>query len=222
MEGNKYLLDKTVSFSVRSLDIPHLMWMCDNEVYEISRGLTWHQGQRKMAAISITFHSHPLLLELNYSYNDKPVRCVIRLQKESTNLRKGHRYFFVCPVSGRKCWKLYLYNGAFVSRYAIPGASYSKQSLSKKQRMMEGCAKNYERKTLRRYGKTHYRGKPTPYGKRAEKRRMKAERANDLLTTDLLKFFDPYLYKLLRKFERSGCDPASLSKFLLHEYCSHG
>ena len=221
MEGNKYLLDKTVSFSVRSLDIPHLMWMCDNEVKKISRHLAWYRGQRKIAAISLTFHSHPLLLELNYTYEDKPVHYEIRLQQQDTNLRIGNRYFFICPVSVRKCWKLYLYNGAFVSRYAIPCARYSKQSLSRKQRIMEGCGKNYGRGTLRRYGKTHYRGKLTPYGKRAEKRRMKAERAQDLLTTDLLKYFDPYLYKLLRKFERSGCDPSSLSKFLLHKYISH-
>lgn len=49
--------------------------------------------------------------------------------------RKNRVYYFVCPVTGKRCWKLYLDGSQFVSRHGVKGI-YKKQAYSRNERQV--------------------------------------------------------------------------------------
>ena len=108
-------------------------------------------------------------LHLRYSVNGKPYSYDIGVVEHKSNLGiEGSYFYFVCPSTSRLCRNLYLYNGVFVSRFAIPGAIYESQEYqSSLSRAMSALFDS--EKEIKRYGKEYYRGKITPYGKRLEK-----------------------------------------------------
>ena len=95
-------------------------------------------------------------------------------------------FYFVCPQTGAKCRVLYkLEEGNFCGRKALKHAHYALQMESKKQRVLHYPLE--EKRPHRRYGKTHYRGKLTPYGKRCRRYEEAEERQEEAFCSDLIK-----------------------------------
>lgn len=69
--------------------------------------------------------------------NDKYVGYRIRLVAVPSNLGKGKgfRWYFLCPFTGKKCLKLYLYRGYFRSRESLGKIMYEDQNRSKPSRI---------------------------------------------------------------------------------------
>lgn len=103
---------------------------------------------------------------LDYSSNGEPHKYEVKLTKMKSNLGKGYLWFFLCPVTNKRCRKLYFGNGLFLHRTVFKGM-YEKQTRSKTYRSLdkyfangidlEKCYDELDSK----YFKSHYRGKPT-------------------------------------------------------------
>ena len=110
---------------------------------------------------------------LTYNYKGTPVRTEITLRFRPSNLKHGTGYYyFVCPVTGLSCRKLYLVNGRFVGRLAFRPL-YSQQAESHTQRGLSVYTLRalgvYEEMRNKPYRRLTYRGKLTPYGRKVEK-----------------------------------------------------
>ena len=141
--------------------------------------ITWERMGETVAQISIgvCMSSASPSIAVIYTYNGTPKRYKIQLQYIPSNLpdraNTGY-YYFVCPVTGYLCRKLYLVNGVFMSRRAFRPL-YWAQTMSRKQRafnsLMEWDALLLVSLMEKELGdpyhrKETYRGKPTPYGRR--------------------------------------------------------
>ena len=131
--------------------------------------------------ISFTYRAKEMVLQLRYSVEGQPYSYDIQVEEHSSNLGlEGKYYYFVCPSTSRRCRNLYLYNGYFVSRFAIPRVMYESQgyrsSLVKSFQTFFGGLD-----LVKRYGKERYRGRLTPYGKRLQKAYNRAISAKERL-----------------------------------------
>lgn len=89
---------------------------------------------------------------------------------EKSNLVASSKvYYFLCPVMHLKSRKLFCISNVWVCRRAFPHR-YAHQNESHNQRLIQ-----YNKEPYRKYGKTHYRGKLTPYGKRCKKYEFREE-----------------------------------------------
>lgn len=178
------LFDNVLSFSIANLKkYNYLKFNHCN-----SGNLTWSRNGNKTGALSISVNTLDgnSYLELDYNFNDKPVRYRIELITKPSNLGKGVVWYFVCPVSGKQCRKLYLKGGKFIHRQCCNGYFYEKQTYSKKNRQL---SKNFEYlfaadKVYVPYFKTIYKGKPT---KRYLKLDKLVRKAKTLTMVDFLK-----------------------------------
>jgi len=75
-------------------------------------------------------------LELDYKANGTPINYRVRLVTIPSNLGIGLIWYFLCPVTGKRCRKLYLAGNYFYHRTAYRGM-YEKQVQSKKYRELE-------------------------------------------------------------------------------------
>lgn len=118
-------------------------------------------------------------MTLSYSHNGGEEReYYYELISRPSNLGpgRGRVWYFICPVTGNLCRKLYQENVNFVSRSALPGVLYSLQADCKIMRLAEpdpgywpkGRKKTYKGKITRAYA-THLR------------KRAKYERANKMI-----------------------------------------
>jgi hypothetical protein len=73
-------------------------------------------------------------LRLYYSCGDVSYDYMVRLESMPSNLGRGDIWYFVCPVSERKCRKLFFVNAVYVHRQAFPGQYYEQQADSKRWR----------------------------------------------------------------------------------------
>jgi hypothetical protein len=105
--------------------------------------------------------------ELSYQNNGKHRQQRIELIAKKSNLKKGHVYYFRCPVTGNQRRKLFLYNNQFVSKQAIENPHYLSQVQSHNQRKATKDLNKLIRlqKTAKEANKKHYRkyyaGEPT-------------------------------------------------------------
>ena len=106
-------------------------------------------------------------MQLLYSCDGTRYNYFIKIASVPSNLGLGDCFYFVCPEKGVLCRKLFFYRGRFVSRQAIPQAVYDCQLeqsndalclLFEMMKMMD--TKNR---------KAYYKGKITPFGRKAEK-----------------------------------------------------
>jgi len=103
---------------------------------------------------------------LSYSIDGESKKQVINLIEIPSNLGNGFYYNFVCPITDKRCYKLYLINGLFGHRTAF-GAIYRNQKLSKSWRRLASFWDNDEKRdqleqeVFRKHSKTHYKGKYT-------------------------------------------------------------
>lgn len=138
-------------------------------------GVSWKRGEHTTAQIQVVTDTRALpMCYLVYRYNGDAIQDKIRLMFKHSNLNpEGEHgyYYFVCPVTGACCRKLYLVNGHFVGRSAFR-ALYPKQTESHKERQTINwleALRVLDFMQGSRYRKEYYRGKPTPYRLRLEK-----------------------------------------------------
>lgn len=134
---------------------------CDNEPKHIN--LSWNKGESQ---ISATVDTSKGRITFDYLCNGQPIHYSIDIEKRTANIGFGDVYFFRLMRQGKAiyCKNLYLYNGLFVPRVMIPDAMYGIQIENKSVR-----AAIYDKEPFRKYGKTHYNGKLTAYGRRINK-----------------------------------------------------
>lgn len=139
------------------------------------------QSARKMALMR--FYKEGIKYEVYYSvddsfftftwdYQNKHYRQRMGFITEPSHLR-GEVRFFVCPVTGRKCLKVYFGRKSVFTRYAVPHV-YSYQHLSHNSRIFTNA-----RNPSRRNGKEKYGGKITRYGRRIDRYRKRQDKISD-------------------------------------------
>lgn len=137
--------------------------------------INWLRNGEKTASITFATDTRKNTALMLYQYEGEPVKEVIKLMYQQSNLKGNRRgyYYFVCPVSGKRCRKLYLVNGKFVGRAAFRPL-YQQQAQSRKQRN-SSVSKRLElliavdRYQRQRYRRETYKGKQTPYGRKVSK-----------------------------------------------------
>jgi len=90
----------------------------------------WDGEERSSVSITVDLAFEPYNVEVSYNYEDESRKYKINLVSMSSNLNKGVVWFFVCPVTNKRCRKLYLIDGWFAHRDAFKGF-YSSQITSK-------------------------------------------------------------------------------------------
>lgn len=129
--------------------------------------ISWSCGDQQTGSIGIYVSVREGYVKFDYQVRGKLVSYRVQLQGVPSNLGKGCVLYFVCPVTGKRCRKLYQIGEKFLSRFAYPDSKYQKQVESKRWKGLS-CAisalKDSERKNefLRKpYSKPFYNGKPT-------------------------------------------------------------
>jgi hypothetical protein len=160
-------------FTLSVTDIKRLGFLKPDTVCK--GGISWKRGNRITAQIDVITDTRALpMCYLIYKYGGDTKQEEIRLMFKHSNLdpeSKHGYYYFVCPVTGTCCRKLYNVGGQFVGRSAFR-ALYPNQAQSRKQRKQIDLLATLG--ALRymdggKYRKEFYRGKPTRYRLRLEK-----------------------------------------------------
>lgn len=141
---------------------------------ERSGPLIWSVEGKKIAGIwlKVNMGNWDPHLILKYNYNDEPREYRIHLEAIPSNLGKGSVYYFVCPLSFKRCRTLYDVGGYFVHREAHPNCMYSYQAESKFNRGWRNYSKidRLIEQLNSKYFKESYNGVPTRRSRRIWKR----------------------------------------------------
>lgn len=143
---------------------------------------TWRMRGDVTAQIGFAVWYGPdeVYLQLSYTYKSQPRTYRIPLDQQTSNLGKGIVWFFRCPITGYRCRKLYLYEGYFTHRKAVPGM-YEGQTHSKRwrreKRVYEAVYNQAEVKAElhKPNAKQTYRGKTTRRFTRLENKMIRLE-----------------------------------------------
>lgn len=131
-------------------------------------------------------------LELGYKANGTRINYRVQLVTIASNLGIGLIWYFLCPVTGKRCSKLYETGGYFYHRLAFRGM-YDKQTQSKKSRDLHKIFGDWEVDKLneqlyRKHFKRIYDGKHTRQYVRLTHKINKAENPPiDLIRSFLMK-----------------------------------
>ena len=135
---------------------------------------TWKRNSNKIGSISwvTNYITNSPFIDLKYSYNGEPVEYRVNLVSIPSNIGRGEIWYFVCPVTKKRCRKLYSIGGRFLHREAFKGCMYESQTYSHSNRnklhllsKFFGSDKVYEQIYKKNFKRT-YAGKNT---KRYEK-----------------------------------------------------
>lgn len=137
---------------------------------EIKSGsLTWSLRGNKTGSISFRTNlkvSSPFI-ELDYTSSGQPINYKVFLERVKSNLNKGSIWYFICPVTGKKCRILYGIGQGFFHREAFKKCYYETQTYSSKSRTLcklvdtaFGAEKAYD-KIYKKHFKKFYANKPT-------------------------------------------------------------
>ncbi len=144
--------------------IDNLIWIGTRTLKDLlkSKGgkITWSHNNQ--VAYSTDLECNCIIL--SYIIDGKSHELKIPYIYMPSNLGVGQVLFFVCPLTGYKCRKVYLSNGEFVSRKAFRHL-YRKQRESHHQRLIRVFNTEVDMK----HRKFTYRGKETPFGRKANK-----------------------------------------------------
>lgn len=106
-------------------------------------------------------------IELKYLISGTELNYRVYFEFVQSNLGTGNIWYFSCPLSKRKCRKLYLINGYFQHRIAYNKGYYQTQTLGIKDkyliRQFDKLQKSNKAKSqlYSKYFKRYYKGKPT-------------------------------------------------------------
>jgi hypothetical protein len=136
-----------------------------------STTLNWTHNGRPSGRIALESAILPAetYVRLRYTVNDTDAYDYrIQLEAVPSNLGTGHRYYFLCPSSGRRATILYMPDGVgrFAHRLAFTSRLYYESQLEPK--LFRGLGVYFEadrawEKEYRKGRKTHYQGKPTKW-----------------------------------------------------------
>lgn len=131
--------------------------------------ITWSRNGIKTGCIDIGINTQsdsPYLI-LDYKFRETPINYRVQLVSVPSNLGKGKVWYFLCPLIGKRCRKLYRTGAKFLHREAHPFALYESQTYSHNNRNLVslfdkkfGSEKAYDQ-IYSKHFKTHYAGKPT-------------------------------------------------------------
>ena len=131
--------------------------------------ITWSRNGNKTGCIDIGINTQcdsPYLI-LDYKFREIPINYRVQLVSIPSNLGKGKVWYFLCPLIGKRCRKLYRLGAKFLHREAHPFAFYESQTYSHNNRNLLrlfdkkfGSEKAYDQ-IYSKHFKTHYAGKPT-------------------------------------------------------------
>lgn len=130
-------------------------------------GMNWKMGENITASIgfSVNMVAETPYIELRYRVGgEEDIEYQVELTTVPSNLGKGKLWYFVCPVTNKRCRKLYLIDKYFVHREACKvGGMYSSQTYSKWARAMIQTYKRLDSgsEIYQPYFKKYYKGKPT-------------------------------------------------------------
>ncbi len=156
--------------------------------------ITWRRGDETNSEIFVIINTRTEFpfLEVDYKFNDKPIKYRVKLVTIASNIGKGVYWFFICPHSGKRCRKLYFLGGYFFHRSAFQGCFYEKQTYSSSKRTMYqsleklfGTDKLYDELYSKHFKKT-YAGKPT---KRYKRLWGKISNSDKILEIDILSHY---------------------------------
>ena len=159
------LFDEVLQISMTKLK----EWEYLNPEQIKSGTLTWSRNGNTTGSISIMVntYSDQQYIELDYKYKDEPRKYKVQLVSISSNLGKGVIWYFLCPVTNKRCRKLYSIGGYFLHREAFIGCLYESQIHSKKYRRMDKTIGLYFKieslleQLNSKHMKKHYSGRPT-------------------------------------------------------------
>jgi hypothetical protein len=145
--------------------------------------ISWTRNGNKIGSISIRVNTQPEspYLELDYKCNEAPINYIVQLVSVPSNIGKGVVWYFVCPLTGKRCRKLYLHEGYFYHRSAFRGCMYEKQTYSKLGNALGAyfAVDNLHEQLRKKHFKKTYAGKPT---KRYLKLTHQIKRAENSIT----------------------------------------
>jgi hypothetical protein len=150
--------------------------------------ISWYVGNIHTGTISISADirtSEPHIM-LSYSISGQSVEYRVLLEKVPSNLGKGYLWFFLCPITQKRCRILYQSGGYFTHRAGAKGM-YSYQTMSKTWRDLRRTYKlnNDERSPRavlgKKYFKGWYDGKPTKRLLRTIRKVNKIRQINEAL-----------------------------------------
>ncbi|MDC1204269.1 hypothetical protein N8085_02560 [Salibacteraceae bacterium] len=152
-----------------SLDITRLKNMGYNPDDEDRSGsLFWSVNGERVSSIGLELNSScDPAFKLKYMFQGVEINYILHLERIESNLKNGWIWLFICPTTGLRARKLYLYEGQFVHRNSIINGMYESQIKSQSYRKLESTFGLYFRldelyeeiysKNFKRY----YRGKRT-------------------------------------------------------------
>lgn len=175
---------------VRQIDIA---WLRDKGLLKPDRSirggyLSWEGGSR----VDVDVDTILGFVKIFDGWGVNQTHSTIQLEKRRSNLGRGDVWYFICPVSGRLCRKLYGFNGRFLSRHAFPEAMYRSQTEPKSDRRLRrfitlnGTLKKPKAEwdySDRIKFRTHYKGNPT---KRYRNYLSRQRGLKELLTSPIL------------------------------------
>lgn len=124
-------LDETKQISVSYLK--SMGFLC-RDVKVVST-VNWSRDGEPSGSITVEANLSERYVELRYLCDGTPISCRVRLESVKRHFG-GREWYFVCPITERRCKKLYLIDGTFLSRYACPSAMYRSQTYSRSVRTM--------------------------------------------------------------------------------------
>lgn len=147
-----------------------------NNIFPFAGSTSWNTG----ASISFLLSKDEagLFLELNYSKTIKEEKesfnYKVRIVSVPSNLGKGENYYFICPISEKRCKILFMAYGSnyFKCRTAYQNRIYYPSQLSSRLNLNNDIYWRVERqlKTLYpKHPKTHYKGNFTRPQQRIKK-----------------------------------------------------
>lgn len=146
----------------------------------------WENG----SSIDVTVDDAKRLMTLSYTCEGgKEIKYNIVIVTRPANIGKGVIRYFICPVAKTLCRKLRMLGEVFMSVRAMQmyGAMYLRQTQDKMVRLVPMGYNPGENTPYKHRGKTHYRGKTTPYGKRIERFEQRCAIADDVIDGFIIK-----------------------------------
>jgi hypothetical protein len=153
---------------LKSIDVHYLKRRGFLKQGRISEGsIIWSIEGQQTASIRIKVDctDNPSI-QFNYSYNGVIMEYKAELVIVRSNLGKGVRYYFRCPISGKSCLKLHLYKGQFLHKSSLPNGIYLCQLVNKTDtdilvKVVDAMYQNAELYEELKSIKQHYQGEPT-------------------------------------------------------------
>ena len=149
---------------------------------EVTDVLTWKRSGEVTGSAKLTtlYTTRERWVKLNYFIDGQPRETMIIIETLPSNLGRGVVPYFICPITFKRCRKLYVVRGRFVHRSGLKGM-YEKQTYSKRMRAIDALYREdfvleHYYKTIRsRYFHKQIKGQPTKAMDRLNKQVKRAE-----------------------------------------------